>query len=535
MRQYIAALTAATLFFCGVMAPPVVLAQQAARGAQAHAPHPPVAVKTAPNTVPAPNPDEQALRLFKPVTELANEWLKRPELYHSLVGLEIMDVPSGRVLFSSNGNKRFVTASIAKVLTTACAYDTFGPDYRYRTSLHGFGDIRNARLGGNLLIVPSQDPSFERKDMNELLKGLKTKGILYINGRVFMQPVAGGGDHFPTEWLIQDWGQDWMPVSSDLVIDRNILLGDAGGGYPLTFGGSPSETSALTHSLLKAPWGPAWAVFNKGVVTLYRPDIPVNGGIVIGNPDEYNTAVFKMALQNLGIKVDGHEMGAGASVPLGEHVSEPMSEIIRFCLKRSDNLYAQQLLRTLGSLAPLSRNLEKASLEDRGLARMHTWLASAGVPSDEVVIWDGCGLSRKNAITPHALNLVLRHMAGPSGNGPYLDLMLHGDSGPGQTWRYKTGAMDSVRSISGIVRTSTGQPLAVTAIINDHQPKVGELRGSLANLIGRLESLGGLKLTPVAAQARTKAAGRVVNKGAKVRSTGRTPAATPVHHRRHRH
>src|SRR5208283_1710507 len=109
-----------------------------------------------------------------------------------------------------------------------------------------------------------------------------------------------------------------------------------------------------------------------------------------------------------------------------------------------------QMLRTLGLLKPLNKSLETATLEDRGLARMHAWLAGAGLNEDEVVIFDGCGLSRKNAITPHALNTVLRHMAGTSGNGPYIDLLTHEGEGNARTFRYKTGSMDSVRSICGI-------------------------------------------------------------------------------------
>lgn len=501
-----------SLLICGT-APYTVLAQPAAHGAQSRHGSITAAAGSANTTAasagaravsagpgsPA-STDEAALKLFKPVEQVANEWLRRPELYHSLVGLEIMDVPSGRVLFNHNGNKRFVTASIAKVLTTACAYDTFGGDFRYHTALIGYGDIRNARLSGSLAVVPSQDPSFERKDLHTLLGGLQTRGIKFISGRVYIQPVSGGGDHFATEWLIQDWGQDWMPASSDFILDRNILAGDAGGGYPVVNASSATEANSLTRSLLQAPWGPSWVVFNKSsnTVTFYRPDIPVNGGIVVGNPTEYNAAMVRIALKGMGIHIDGHEGGEdGSPIPLGDHVSEPLSEILRYCLKHSDNLYAQQLLRTLGSLAPLDKRYDKASLEERGLVRLHAWLSGAGIPADEVVIYDGCGLSRKNAITPHAFNLVLRHMSGASGNGPYIDLLLHQGEGNVRTWRFKTGAMDSVRSISGIVKTSTGQPLAVTAIVNDHEPQVGELRTSLGNLIGRLEALGSIKLTPV--------------------------------------
>jgi hypothetical protein len=88
-------------------------------------------------------------------------------------------------------------------------------------------------------------------------------------------------------------------------------------------------------------------------------------------------------------------------------------------------------------------------------------------------------------------------MSGASGSGPYIDLLIHEGEGSTRNFRFKTGAMDSVRSISGVLRTATGQPIALTAIINDHNPSVRELRGSLNALISQLQSLGTLRLKPV--------------------------------------
>lgn len=448
------------------------------------------------NNHPPADADAASLELFKPVAALAAEWVKRPELQHSVVGLEIMDVPSGRILFSHNGRKRMVTASTAKVLTTACAYELLGADYKYKTSLLGYGEIHSARLTGPLVILPSQDPSLTSEDVRQMVSALDNK-VKFINGRVLVAAGPGGGDHFHTEWLAQDWGQDWMPVSSDFVVDRNVVSGrDPGRGYPLVQVTSDSEPNAMLRGLLQSPWAPAWVQFNKSnnTVQYYRPDQPATGGLVVANPADYNGAVVRSMLKLENIKVDGHDIPlSGNPIDFADHYSQPLAALVRFTLKESDNLYAQQLLRTVGTLPVQTKNLENASLEDRGLSRMNTWLISSGVTPGEVVIWDACGLSRKNAITPHALNAVLRHMAGATGNGPYIDLLTHEGEGAGKTWRYKTGSMDSVRSVAGIVKTSAGQPMALTAIINDHAPSVRELKTSLAALVGRLESLGSVK------------------------------------------
>jgi D-alanyl-D-alanine carboxypeptidase/D-alanyl-D-alanine-endopeptidase (penicillin-binding protein 4) len=308
-----------------------------------------------------------------------------------------------------------------------------------------------------------------------------------------LAPVLGG-DCFQTEWLIQDWGQDWMPVSSDLVIDRNVVSGrDLSMGYPLATVSARSQSDALMRSLLMSQWAPEWVTYNKtdNSVDVYKPVNPPIGGILVANPCDYNIAYMRTMLKSMGVKIDGHDSSAGnETVVLAEHYSKPLANLIRFTLKESDNLYAQQFLRTVGVLPPINRSVEKATLEERGLARETAWLSGIGVVPAEVVLYDGCGLSRKNAITPHALNMVLRHMAGGKGNGPFVDLMIH--EGPAKSFRYKTGAMDSVRSLSGVVMTSYGEPLAVTAIINAHTPLVRELKASLNSLIDKLQALGPL-------------------------------------------
>lgn len=482
-----------------------------------------VSVATPAQAPPAvPDPDAEAMKLFKPVSELAQRWLERPELQQSLVGIEIMDIPSGRVLFQSNGRKRFVCASTAKVFTTACAYELFGGEHRFQTAFYGYGEIRGGHLTGPMVVIPTQDPSFSTESLRNMVSTLASK-VKNIDGNVYVGQVPGGGDSFATEWLVQDFGQDWMPPSSDLVIDRNCgLLGDLGRGYKLSTAGSDAEWMSMTKSLLRGPWSSAWVQFNKSnsSVVFHRPDGPLQNPPVVANPTDYNTAILKTLLKNAGIKVGGNSSSAsGSPIVLAQDASAPLSKIVAFCLENSDNLYAQQLLRLVGSMPALNKNLENASLEDRGLARLTNWLSSAcGIPGSEAILFDGCGLSRKDAVTPHALNLVLRHMAGPSGTGLYLDLLRHDEGNP-SSFRYKTGAMDSVRSITGIGRTSTGQPLAISIIINAHTPSVRELKASMMSLVAKIEQLGALKLKPVAA----------------ARPRGNTKKTAPVRTARRRH
>lgn len=438
----------------------------------------------------------------KPLETVASNWLKRPELQHSLVGLEIMHIPSATVLFSHNGRRRFVPASTTKVFTTACAMDMLGAGYKYSTKLKIYGKVVGGVLQGSAYIEPSQDPTVSTEDLRTLLLLLKEKGIKQIDGKVDVVGIAGGGDRFSTSWLSEDWGQDWMPVPSDLVVDDNTARKDPARGYPLIPYGVGRDQNALVSSLLTSSLGPSWICFHPASKTMqfWHPAGPAVGGQIVGNPNEYNVAIANTIVKQMGIKVKGKEIPLSVMeetpVTLGEITTDSLAAIVKQCLKTSDNLYAQQLLRTLGTLPSVSKDVEKASLEERGIARINAWVTGMGVAPGDLVLWDGCGLSRKNCFTPHSLNMVHRHMAGAHLKSAYLDAMpLNGEPGSANgSWRYKTGSMDSVRTISGVLITGAGEPLALTIMVNAHSPSIRELRGSMSSLIDHLLNLPSLRL-----------------------------------------
>lgn len=474
---------------------------------------------------------------LKQIEETAAAWLRRPELQHSLVGLEIMHIPSGQVVFSHNGRRRFVPASTTKVFSTACAMDLLGPHYRFKTRLLAYGKIEGSKLNGSLFIDTAQDPSLKTADLKALLSALSARGIKSIEGKVDTVAVAGGGDSFCNQWLLEDWGQDWMPVSSDLVLDDNIARKDPARGYPLISYSVSRDQNAAINSLLRSPQGPAWICFHPGSNTMqfWHPAGPLVGGQIVGNPNEYNLAAAISIIKSMGIKIHNKAIPAqtmqAEPTVLSEHDSKPLSEIVKHCLKESDNLYAQQLLRSLGLLPPVLKNVEKASLEERGLARINQWLLALGAVPGETLLFDGCGLSRKNCFSPHCLNLIHKHMSGPNMKSAYLDVMpLRGEGdGAASSFRYKTGSMDSVRSISGVLITGAGEPLAVTVMVNDHSTSIRDVRSSMNVMLERLQSLGALQLPKAAprAVAKPKAAPSAKPKAGKsVRSSRRPTGRT---------
>ena len=200
---------------------------------------------------------------FQSLDNIIGNWLKRPDLSHSSIGIEVMELPSGHILYSLNSSRRFVSASTMKVLTTSCAYDTFGGAYKYKTKAYATGKVTESSVAGDVVIAPVQDPTFSRTDLNTLFRQISQKGIKDISGKVSIAPVNGGFDSFNTGWLGEDWGQEWMPASSNLIVDRNIVQGNfVLKGYKINNYGPDKAFNAMYRSLLISGNSSAWLECN---------------------------------------------------------------------------------------------------------------------------------------------------------------------------------------------------------------------------------------------------------------------------------
>lgn len=499
---------------------------------------------------------------------LVSNWLKRTDLNHSTVGIEVMELPSGRILYSLNNLRRFVPASTQKVLTTACAFDTLGGAYKYKTRLYTFGKLSGKKIQGDVILAPAEDPSFGRQDLEQLFSTLSHQGLTEIEGNIRLNPIEGGIDTWNSGWLTEDWGQQWMPPSSNLVVDRNMIQGNfILKGFRVNNLGPDTANNAMAQCLLTSGDSAAWVecdLRNHQLNYFRSPGMNNGAPLVVANPSDFNCALSESIACQLGIKVNNRNVHTVWPVKekmptlLAEHESIPLWTIIRITLHESDNLYAQQLLRTLGLAKEnpepnpkgmnqkVATNWQAEDLQNRGLSKLTSWLTRIGVSAQEVVLSDGCGLSRKNGISPHTLNTVLRYMSGEKLNGPYLALLKRNNPSGKGTFAYKTGTMDTVRSITGVLQTIGGQTCAVTVMVNGHEPSVRSVSAEVNNLISLLDSIKTIKVlqqpghsidspnnTKFAESEKSKTIGNSQNAAETLVELGNSPTNGTFRHSRH--
>ena len=117
------------------------------------------------------------------------------------------------------------------------------------------------------------------------------------------------------------------------------------------------------------------------------------------------SAVFKAqltaALKTAGITIGTKALGSGEEKPLYTHKSMPYADIMRSLMVRSDNLFAEGILR---SIAPEATRKEAINREKQ------LW-ATRGINTRYTIINDGSGLTRANRLSAHFIGDVLEWMA----------------------------------------------------------------------------------------------------------------------------
>lgn len=345
----------------------------------------------------------------------------------SQCAMMVVDLKADTVVTMHNADTPLTPASITKSVTIASTLLKSGSDYKYHTRLYATGKIHDGVLQGNLLVVGGGDPALgadvEPKGtdiLSEAVTALRTHGVRRIEGKIITdESIFPGPATHPT------WG------SGD--ISRSYGTGCHG----INFRRNASGKCAVTN--------PAATLVNVLTNTFISAGIEIAGGELDSN---------------------------GKHKLLLDHVSPPISEIMRSCMMRSDNLYAETLLRTLALL-----HKKVATTQEGADIEAALW-KKKGAPMEGVNIVDGSGLSRSNRLTARFLAYVLRQMAD---NEIYASFFpLAGQEGtvrrlfkntPLDSYvALKTGTMRGVRCLAGYMLDEQFAPTHAIVIISNNAP-----------------------------------------------------------------
>ena len=195
--------------------------------------------------------------------------------------------------------------------------------------------------------------------------------------------------------------------------------------------------------------------------------------------DQYVFGVFKSLWENMGGTITGvvGKTRINGVKPFYVATSKPLSEIIIYINKYSNNVMARQLLLTIGKEKLESKNKEGKGSKVLGRQAIKEWLLTIGIPAPELVLDNGAGLSRNSRVSVATMGKLLEYAYKSPFQPEFMaSLPMVGVDGtarkrlngkiPAGKIRIKTGLINGVRAMAGYVYSQNDKHYVVVSLQN---------------------------------------------------------------------
>jgi D-alanyl-D-alanine carboxypeptidase/D-alanyl-D-alanine-endopeptidase (penicillin-binding protein 4) len=367
--------------------------------------------------------------------------------------VSVRDVATGTELYDHGARVGTVPASTTKLVTAVAALATRGPGYRIPTR------VVAGATPGEVVIVGGGDPTLAAG-----AKGAYADAARLDQLAAQVKQALGGA------------------AVTKVTVDSSLYTGPA---YSPGWDPDVPDNCAAAVTALMVDAGRVNPKESSCRPRHRQPDLVAGRAFAkaLGAPETVVKSVTRgSAPASSGGSSAGPDGGIAPGTELGRVESPPLIRLVEVMLEESDNDIAEALARQVA----LARG-EPASFAGAATA-VDAVLADLGLDPTQSDVADGSGLSRKNRITPALLTDLLVLAANgsrPELTGLFAGLPVAGWSGtlagryvspapdsnaPGVgVVRAKTGTLNGVHSISGVLTTADGRVLAF-AIMADRVP-----------------------------------------------------------------
>jgi D-alanyl-D-alanine carboxypeptidase/D-alanyl-D-alanine-endopeptidase (penicillin-binding protein 4) len=500
-----------------------------------------------PIATPTPSPTPQIVQTLPELQSKIRQSLFRPELRRGSVGIKIVSLSTGKVIYEENAEKYFMPASNMKSYTVGTAMEKLTPNFRTNTTVYANSmPDSNGVIKGDLTIYGRGDVSMSfafRPDLSantnltnadylKVLEPLANKiiqaGVKRIEGN-----LVGDESYFNSEALPGSWEWDdlqWYygaEVSALPVLDNavDISVKPSSLNSPCNVQILPVNTlfQIINRCITTASGSKRELGINKKLdrnileITGTMPvgDKGYTNSVAVSRPAQLFIEMLRQLLQQKGVTITGQNRVVNAAEKKALSVastlppviiagldSPPFSVIAAKTMKPSQNMYTETILRILGEQFGDKTNPNLTS-EARGIGVVKSFLSEIGAPPDSIIQHDGSGLSRHNLITPASNVQLYTYLAKGTNAQIWRDsLTIGGIDGTlknrfvgtiaQNNVRGKTGTIDQVSALTGYVTTAAGEQIVFSIIVNGvntgsiRTATMDEIVVALANFNGRI-------------------------------------------------
>ena len=425
------------------------------------------------------------------------------------VSCVMYNLNKGTTHYAFQPNLQITPASALKLITTATALELLGADYQFKTTLSYSGTIKNGVLDGNLYIIGSGDPSLGSQHIGvkpeQFLKdwtgAIKQAGIHTVTGDIISDASYFDKYGVSNKWLLEDLGSYYGAGAYGINLFDNAyklyLQTGSAGSKPRITATQPNMGNLVFHNelisknvakdssyILGMPL--ANERYLQGIVPANKKRYTLKGDIP--NPMQFMATYTKHFLAKQGVKVKGvarvatqnsaHTIQYKSLKVLCVIESPSLKELIKITNYKSQNLYADALLKQIGAMQNKSAN-NKTNTFDKGIQSIKQHWMDKGINTDACWMYDGSGLAVTNKVSSQFMVEVLTQMHPQQSKDSmfYKSLPLVGVEGtvrnllktkniPGEL-RLKSGSMSRVRAYAGYW-SYNNQDYAIAFFINNY-------------------------------------------------------------------
>jgi len=400
----------------------------------------------------------------------------------------IQSTSSPTPLVSWNAHKKRTPASVIKLLTVYSALMALGYDYRWETKFYYTGTIRRGVLRGDLIVKASGDPTLKTSDVDSIVWALKNHGIKRITGNIILDKSIFRISSRNNSGFDKNIYSPYNAMPDALMFNqRKSTVCVSPHGRKIYTNKDIPDLSYRVINKMKLVNGSCRGSRSWPRVSVKNQTIIFSGKLskncsdrkickVITKPHLSFYYTLKNKIKKSGIKYTGKmklRKTPKSAKYLFSHYSKPLEKIISVTAKKSNNLFARQIMLTLGVKEyGKPGTLQKGRNAVERILNRH-YILERG----RTFIENGSGLSRIAKVTAQSLGNLLLDGYHRYGYRWMQTLSIAGIDGTirrrfryssvfGRAWM-KTGTIRGVSNIAGYVEGASGERYVVVVLLND--------------------------------------------------------------------
>lgn len=421
------------------------------------------------------------------------------------LSVEVFSLSRQETLFDLNASASLMPASAIKLLTGLVALKKLGPDFTYKTEALIEKPISNGILQGDLYLKGGGDPSLVTERLFILAGDILRSGLSELKGNIVVDDWAFDQVHHDENRIPTDTDRPYNAPIGALSFNYNSTTvyfrpGDKIGDSVKVFVEPDTKYIFIKNEAKTSKLGTKYNIQAQRVSGGENGDvIRVTGTMPlfmeeqrryfnIVSPSIYSGRALRMMLEMRGVKFAPdsqiiHRQAPPSAINVAEIASLPMRDIVGLMNKYSNNFIADALVKTLGMEIK-----GRPGTMEKGLEILNEEALRLGLNDKGFKVVSGSGLTRINRMSSKQFIGLL--------NAAYLDFevlpellsslpiagrdgtlrrRMEGTQAYGRL-RGKTGSIDGVAALVGVVQSRGGELLAFSVLMNDEKKDFNQLK-----------------------------------------------------------